>query len=80
MRKQLLSGRNPAKGERHPGSKLTEDDVLEIVAAAECGEYTITSIARAYGISTTNVRAIISGKTWSWLTGINGGETFQKRS
>ena len=62
--------RGPVHGEKHPATKLTEEEVLEIVEAAESGEYSKMSIARSFGISATHVRHIIGGKSWSWLTGI----------
>lgn len=68
----------PVRGEDHPSSKLGEEDVIEIVEAVESGEYTKSAIARAFKISTTQVRQIMKGNSWSWLTGIepppkNGG-------
>jgi hypothetical protein len=72
------SGNGPIRGEEHPSSKLTEEDVVEIVEAVKSGEYTKMAIAKAFGISTTQVRHIMNGKSWSWLTGIlpcgEGGE------
>jgi hypothetical protein len=60
----------PVRGEDHPSSKLTEEDVLEIVEAVNSLDYTKMSIARAFRISTTHVRQIMKGNSWSWLTGI----------
>jgi transposase-like protein len=68
----LEQGQNGAvRGEDHPGSKLTEEDVLDIVDAVKSGEYTKMAIARAFNISTTQVRQIMKGNSWSWLTGIH---------
>ena len=65
-----LSHDGPVRGEDHPSSKLSEEDVIEIVEAVESGEYTKMAIARSFKISTTQVRQIMKGNRWSWLTGI----------
>jgi len=63
-------GETVARGERQGSSKLKENEVLELVDAVNSGEYTISSIAKAFGITTTTVRWIMQGKVWSWLTKI----------
>ena len=61
-----VGSRNRARGER-ANSKLTEADVLAIVAAYQ-GGMTQHEIARAWSVAQTNVAAILSGKTWQHLT------------
>ena len=63
-------GSTAARGERQGMSKLKESEVLEIIELVNSREYTITSIARTFSITTTNIRSIMRGETWSWLTGI----------
>ena len=66
-----------ARGERHPLSKLTREQVLAIkrrIAAYEearaHGHRTgagLSAIAREFGISDSLVRNIRSGRSWGWL-------------
>lgn len=58
-----------AKGERHPLSKLTEEDVLGLVHLYAEG-YSVASLARAVGVTPGAVWQILRGTTWGWLTGI----------
>ena len=50
-------------------SKLTEEQVLEIVEHYEAGELQ-RDIARNYGVSRGTVSFIVTGRTWSDVTGI----------
>lgn len=49
------------KGERHPGVKLTEDQVREIRSAPGSQ----SSIAARYGVEQTNISAIKRWKSWA---------------
>lgn len=53
------------RGGRNGRSKLTENEVREIIALD--GFATKTAIAERYGISRGHVSEIHSGKTWAWL-------------
>lgn len=53
-------------GERHPLSKLTEADVLEIHRLSGAGERQ-SEIAAKFSITQAAVSAIVSGKTWRRL-------------
>jgi len=54
------------KGELHPNSKLTADQVLEIRKLSKQG-FTHRVIAKNHNISTWNVKSIVKGKTWKHL-------------
>ena len=58
-----------AVGERHNSSKLTNEDVLTIDRLAQSGQYTHSEIADMFDTSRANVSSIVSGKTWSSVTG-----------
>lgn len=67
-------GRNKmphSKGEEHGIHKLTESQVLEIVKLYYRGNYSYYSLADKYNVSFSNIRKIITGQTWGWLTGIS---------
>lgn len=51
-----------ALGEKCPGSKLTESQVLEIRELAK--NQTHTSIALMYGVTSPNIDAIVKRRTW----------------
>ncbi len=55
------------RGEASGVSKVTEVEVREIRTRRAAGERR-KSVAADYRISTSNVDAIFSGKTWGWLT------------
>lgn len=55
--------------EKQPQSKLTEPQVLEIVALSK-KNLTQTEIGEAYGVDRTTIGKILSGKHWSHVTGI----------
>lgn len=49
------------RGERHPDARLTEDDVRSIRQRASEG-YAV--LAREYGVTRQNIRAIVTRRTW----------------
>lgn len=55
--------------ERHPHFKLQAETVKQIVADVREG-VTQAEVAERYNVSQTTVSLIMSGKRWSWLTGI----------
>lgn len=67
----LDKGRSPCwkKGSAHPGAKLTEAQVLEIVRRYNAGR-TQESLGAEYGVSGKLVGDIMVGKAWSEVTGI----------
>ena len=60
---------DPEKSKSRPVRKLTEADVLEIVARCESGEAQ-AAVARDFPVTTGMVGAIVRGIAWSHLTGI----------
>jgi len=58
-------------GEEHGKHKLTEEEVLEIIRLYyKVGGHTYHTLAEIFNVSFGNVRKIIKGQTWNWLTGI----------
>ena len=53
----------PPLGERHPQSKLSEIDVLDIRWLRGFG-VTIAALAGEYQVSTTSVRQVLTGRSW----------------
>lgn len=62
---QYAKGRG-TYGEKHGRSKLTEAQVLEIIASDE----TCKALAERFGVHNSVVSNIRIGKKWQWLTGI----------
>lgn len=56
-----------SRGETSGKSKLTEANVREIRIRFASGEKK-NKIAFSFGVTPANIGAIISGKTWGWLT------------
>ena len=54
------------RGTKHPGCKLTAEQVVEIRRRYAAGEYQ-WSIASSFGVSQTNVGLIVRRKTWSHI-------------
>lgn len=59
------------EGSKHSCSKLTSEQVGEIVSCSKKGLST-RNIARLFSISQTLVRDILSGRKWKSVTGIRG--------
>lgn len=57
-------------GEAHGNAKLTAGQVCEIYASTGISQ---RELARLYGVSASNVRAIQSGKAWKHVTCAPGG-------
>lgn len=56
----VVSGKR--RGEDHPNRRLTERDVVTIRWL--CGTHPTAAIARIFGVSTTSIRSVMSGRTW----------------
>ena len=72
---------NRSRGEDAGNSRLTDDDVLSIVARYNAGD-TGRAIAADYDIAFSTVHRIMAGETWAHVTGIERGTTpdYTKRS
>lgn len=59
------------KGEEHPGSKLTEEDVLEIRRRhiKGCSESGARPLGKIYKVCHTIILDIVNNKTWTHLNG-----------
>lgn len=66
MRDQVVRGRSP-KGQRHPGAKLTEDDVRRIRERVRGDGCTQTAVAEEFGVCRSTVSQIVSGRRWQHL-------------
>jgi len=56
-------------GVANGSSKLTEEDVREILELYKTGEYSQTAISKMYDVYATTINAIVNGKSWQHLTG-----------
>ncbi len=58
--------RHFANGDRNPGSKLTWDEVQQIIRS----NGTMRSIAAMYGVRHSTINRIKNGKAWAYATGL----------
>jgi hypothetical protein len=65
----VANGLFDTKGSRHWNAKLSDADVLDIVRLYEGGAR-VGEIANAYPVSHSQVSMILSGRSWSHLTGL----------
>ena len=54
------------RGEDHPKSKLTKDDVREIRRRHGLG-VPKSRLATDYGVSVVTIKSVLSGASWGWL-------------
>jgi len=59
------------KGKKVKNSKLTRDEVLEIVTLYKEGKHTQEEIAKMYNVTHPTVNHIVNGKSWNHVTGVN---------
>lgn len=64
------------RGEKHYKAQFSESDVHEIIRLGKEEGLKPAEIARRFNVKTSSVLAILSGDTWSWLTGL---ESTRKR-
>lgn len=63
--------RKPAAGGKSRGKrKLTDDQVLAIVAAYKAGGVTMTNLGKQFEVAAPTISSIVNGRTYGWLTGI----------
>ena len=55
------------RGEAHPMHKLTEVQILQIRELYKIGHRNINVIARNYKVSPTNIKKIVTNKTWKHM-------------
>ncbi|MBN8609158.1 MAG: HNH endonuclease [Deltaproteobacteria bacterium] len=68
MRDAVVRGRTQ-RGARHHGAKLDEAQVREIVRRVRTGEKR-ADLAREFSVASSQITAILSGRTWAHVTGI----------
>lgn len=68
MQDMTAKGRRVGKnaGEKHGRAKLTEAQVSEIKKLERRGVKQV-DLAKEFGVSTTAIGCIVSGKTWGWV-------------
>lgn len=64
-RQDCVDANRQAKGEQNGRSKLTQENVIDIIAHLQSGQMTVTSIAKAYGVDPKAIRSIRAKKTWT---------------
>jgi hypothetical protein len=70
MQQMFADKRKDHQGEKHPGAKLSEDEVLDIKALLKTTPR--TKLAIMFGVSRSTIDDIATNKTWSYL--LNEGE------
>lgn len=55
------------RGELHPMHKLTEEDVKNIRALWKRGHRNVKVLARNHKVSTSNIKKIVTNKTWTHI-------------
>jgi len=57
------------RGDRHSGSKLTNDAVVEIRRLYFDENHTMTDLAEVYGVSAKTIANVLHGVTWRHVPG-----------
>ena len=65
--KQWADGLINTRGQKHYSTHLTENDVKLIRALRQAGT-TLGALAQQFGLSTSGVHSIVTGKTWAHVT------------
>lgn len=69
VRHSLSTGlKTPAKGESVGGSKLKEENVLQICEMLQSHNYSLSEIGDKFGVSKHCIFDIKRKRSWSWLT------------
>jgi hypothetical protein len=55
------------RGERHPGARLTEADVVAIRAKRRADGSLHRELADEYGVARTTISSVVRGATWAWV-------------
>jgi group I intron endonuclease len=76
----IQKGSSQRKGSKCRSTKLTEEQVLEIVKLYMTSNYTQKELSIMFGISRNAIASIASGKSWAHLTGIDySGRTDRRK-
>lgn len=66
--KDSIINKKVHKGEGHVASKLTSEEVLEIIDLLDCRLFTSSDIGMFYGVSRRTIGFINTGDTWNSVT------------
>ena len=66
------------RGEEICRAKLTEAEVVDIVRLFSVGNITAKRLAARYGVKAAAISSIMTGRTWSHITGIEYGKAIPK--
>jgi len=64
---QFFKLRDDLKGEEHPCSKITSENVIDMRKKFHSGGFTLKYLANKYGVSLQNVSSIVNNKTWKHI-------------
>lgn len=59
--------REELKGEKHPGSKLTKEKVIEIRIKYATGKYSLANLSKQYNVCFQNIGLIVNRKSWKHI-------------
>ena len=65
--RRQASHRSRNVGEKHPGAKLTEEWVREILARHASGKYTHAELAAVYGVARQTITNIMNRRRWKHI-------------
>jgi group I intron endonuclease len=69
-----LEQRKKVRGENNYSSKLTEEEVIEIINKYRTGKYIYKELSDEYGVGITQLSRIVRGESWSYLSeAMDGG-------
>ena len=63
---RLIHG-TACRGNSHPNSTLTEDQVREVRRLYATGEYSQRQLAEQFGVARRTIGAMTDGQNWKWL-------------
>ena len=59
---------NRRRGERNKSARLTCNDVRVIRTEYQAGMVSLRGLAVRYGVSSSTVHNVLSGKNWEWVS------------
>jgi len=66
MKDMAAKGRS-CRGTKHFGAKLTDEDIIIIRQRYRNGNITQKQLADEFKVDASNIRLIVTGKSWAWL-------------
>lgn len=72
--KEPKSGSNKSRGKR----VLTDEAVMDIAKNYVPRKVTMRDFAQKYAVSISTIQAILTGRTYAWLTGIGAAPELQQ--